>query len=568
VGCGSGDTPLSNSDPAGPLPDAPPSPELSPWVGLPGVWAVPVVALLIAGWLGYRALIEHGPTITITFATADGIETGRTTIRYKNVELGQVTGIDLTSDSPHVVVTATMRPKAERMLRADTKFWLVQPRITPSGISGLTTIVSGAYIDMLPGKGPPCARSFTALETPPPKEGLVDGRDFTLVSDRLPSITNQSPVYYHGFQVGEIAGYELSDRDGSVAIRIFVYAPHESLIRPASRFWASSGLQLEVSGQGLKIGTESLLTLIDGGIVFDTPKSALNALPSPPGSTFQLYGDRQDAEEAGRVRVSYRLFFSGSLRGIGVGTPVELRGITVGHVSQVILEYDPSSDALGVPVTIEIEPDRVAVPSKATRENPSEETNRIFERLVAEGLRAQIVAGNLLLGQRVIALDFVPGAPPARLVQANPYPELPTVPGTDIQDIATSTGKLVEAFATLPLDRLISEIHGMVSHADNLLASPEVKHALQELDRTLGNTRRLTHDAQVQTGPLLASFKSASDQLQATVAILGRDPSSSNDMLQTLTELKNAARSVRVLADYLERHPESLLRGKPQDTAR
>jgi paraquat-inducible protein B len=221
-----------------------------------------------------------------------------------------------------------------------------------------------------------------------------------------------------------------------------------------------------------------------------------------------------------------------------------------------------------VPVTIEIEPDRVAVPSKATRENPSEESNRIFERLVAEGLRAQIVAGNLLLGQRVIALDFVPGAPPARLVQANPYPELPTVPGTDIQDIATSTGKLVEAFATLPLDRLISEIHGMVSHADNLLASPEVKHALQELDRTLGNTRRLTHDAQVQTGPLLASFKSASDQLQATVAILGRDPSSSNDMLQTLTELKNAARSVRVLADYLERHPESLLRGKPQDTAR
>src|SRR6202022_165265 len=210
-------------------------------------------------------------------------------------------------------------------------------------ITGLTTIVSGAYIGMLPGKNAPGARSFTGLETPPPKDGLVDVREFTLVADRLPSISDQSPVYYHGVQVGEVVGHQLSDRDGSVLVRIFVYAPHDSLVRSASRFWVSSGVQLELGAQGLKIGTESLLTLIAGGIVFDIPEPALSGSPSAAGSTFRLYADRQAAEEAAEpVRVSYRLFFPGSLRGIAVGTPVELRGITVGRVSEVRFDNDPS----------------------------------------------------------------------------------------------------------------------------------------------------------------------------------------------------------------------------------
>ncbi len=560
---------MSESDPSGPLPDNPPTPEPSRWAGLPWVWAVPVLALIIAAWLGYRTLIERGPTITISFVTADGIEPDRTTIRYKNVELGRVTGITLPPDATHVLVNATLRREAEPMLRTDTKFWLVQPRITPSGISGLTTIISGSYIDMLPGKGAPGARSFTALETPPPKEGLVDGQEFTLVGEQLPSIRIASPVYYHGVQVGEVTGYALSDRSGSVTIRMFVYAPHDSLIHSASRFWASSGLRVELSGQGLQIDTESLLTVLAGGIVFDTPQPALAEPPSPPGSTFHLYADRQSAERAAeQVRVSYRLFFPGALRGVGVGTPVELRGITVGYVSQVQLEYDAAADIIRLPVTIEIEPDRLAMPPELKQRNPIEATNRIFEHLVAEGLRARIVTGNLLLGQRVIELDFVADAPPARLVQGEPYPELPTAGGEDTEQIMNSAARLLDKVAALPLDQLLGEIRNMVSHADHLIASPEAEHSLQMLDKTLDHAQRLTRDAQVQIDPLLASFKSAVDQLKMTIALLGHDPRSSHDLLHTLTELTDAARSVRVLADYLERHPEALLRGKPQDATR
>ena len=560
---------MSDSDPSGPVPDNPPSPEPSRSAGLPWVWAVPVVALIIAGWLGYQALVERGPTITISFTTAEGVEADRTTIRYKNVELGRVTGIGLSPDGSRVIVSATMRREAEPMLKADSEFWVVQPRITPSGITGLTTILSGAYIGMLPGKGARGARSFSGIETPPPKEGLVDGREFTLVADRLPSIINQSPVYYRGVQVGEITGHELSDRVGSVAIRIFIYAPHDSLIRTASRFWASSGLQLEVGGQGLKIDTESLLTLVAGGVVFDTPNQALAGPPSPPGSTFKLYADRQAAEEAAEgIRISYRLSFPGSLRGVGVGTPVELRGVTIGRVYQLRLEYDPTADTLRVPVTIEVEPDRIAMPADAERQDPIEATNQMFEHLVSEGLRAQIVSGNLLLGQRLIELDFIPNAPPARLVQATPYPELPTVAGGGIDEVASSAGRFLDKVSALPLDRLVGDIRNMVTHADRVIASAEIKRSLRELDRTLANTERFTRDAQVQIGPLFASLNSAADQLKSTIALLGNDPRSSNDLLRTLTELKDAARSIRVLADYLERHPEALLRGKPQEASR
>jgi paraquat-inducible protein B len=533
------------------------------------VWAVPVVAAIIAGWLGYRAMIERGPTITISFPTADGIDADRTAVRYKNVELGHVTGIRLTSDGSRVDVTAAMRREAEPRLRADTEFWVVQPRITPSGFTGLTTIVSGAYIGMLPGKGAKGARSFTGLETPPPKDGLVSGREFTLIADRLPSISDQSPVYYHGVQVGEVTGHELSDRDGSVSVRIFVYSPHDFLIHTVSRFWTSSGVQLDVGAQGLQIGTESLLTMIAGGIVFDTPETALSGSPSAPGSTFRLYADREAAEEAAeRVLVAYRLFFPDSLRGIGVGTPVELRGITVGRVSEVNLEYDPSADTIRIPVTVEIVPERIAIPSELSGQNPIERINRIFEHLVAEGLRARLTDGDLVFGRRMIELDFVPNAPPARLVRAGPYPQLPTVAGGGFEEIASSASRFLAKVSALPLDRLVDEIRNMVTHADGVIASPEMKRSLQELDRTLGNTERMTRDARMQVGPLFASINSAADQLKATIALLGSDPRSSNDLLRTLTELKDAARSIRVLADYLERHPESLLRGKPQEASR
>jgi paraquat-inducible protein B len=563
---------LSDSDPSGPVPEAPPPPEPSRWAGLPWVWAVPVVALVIAGWLGYRALIERGPEITIRFETAEGIEAGRTMIRYKDVELGHVTTVGLTPDRSQALVTAAMTRAAEPLLRADSKFWIVRPRIGLSGVSGLTTVLSGPYIGMLPGKGAHGAYSFTGLETPPPKEGLVDGRVYTLIAKRLAEISDQSPVYYHGVQVGEVTDHKLSDRDGTVAVHIFIYAPHQALIHPDSRFWVASGLNVSIGAEGVKLATAPLLAIVAGGIVFDTPDEALARAPSRPGSSFRLYVDEKAADEAAEpVRVSYRLYFPGSIEGVEIGTPVDLRGLPVGEVTRVELEYDPAANRIREPVTIEVAPHRIRVGGRhldAVSRDPVAATNRMMAQLVSEGLRAQLVSANLLTGQRAIELDFVPDAPLAQVAWVAPYPELPTVEASGIGQVTRSANRLLTKLAALPLAQLVEQVRAMVGHADQLVDRPEVKRSLHNLDLTLANTARLTKTADVQAGPLLQRLNGAAEQLRATLTILGNDPAASNDLARTMAELKDAARSIRVLADYLERHPESLIGGKPSDASR
>ena len=561
----------SGSDPSGPVPEAPPEPEPGRWSGLPWVWAVPVVALVIAGWLGFRALIERGPAITISFETADGIEAGRTTIRYKDVELGHVTKVALNPEHTRALVTAQMTRDAEPLLRADSKFWIVRPHVGLSGISGLTTVLSGPYIGMLPGKGGLGAYAFTGLETPPPKEGLVTGQSYTLIAHRLSEISDQAPVYYHGVQVGEITGHLLSDRDGTVAVQIYIYAPHQALIHPDSRFWVASGLDVSIGSEGVKLATAPLLSILSGGIVFDTPDEALGHPPSPPGAKFRLYADQKAADEAAEpVHVSYRLHFPDAVRGVTIGTPVDLRGLPIGEVTKVRLEYDPAADAIREPVTIEVAPHRIKLGGKrldTAGRDPVAATNQMFAQLVAKGLRAQLVSANLLTGQRAIEFDFAPDAPPAQLVWAKPYPELPTIEGSGIAQITRSASKLMNSLAALPLGQLVGQIRAMVGHADSLVASPDLKRSLHNLDLALAHTEQLTRVADVQAGPLLQRLNGAANQLRATLTILGSDPAASNDLARTMAELKDAARSIRVLADTLERHPEALLRGKPSEAA-
>lgn len=549
-----------------PNPPGPPAPQPSQSSGLPWVWAVPIVALLIAGWLGYRQLAERGPTITISFETADGIEAGKTAVRYKSVDLGKVVKVGLSSDHSHALVTARMTREAQPLLRADTSFWVVRPRIGASGISGLSTVVSGPYIGLLPGKGALGARNFAGIETPPPKEGLVSGQNYTLIADRLSEVSDGSPVYFHGVQVGEVTSHQLSDRDGRVALHVFIYAPHPSLIHSQSRFWVSSGLSFSLGAQGVQIATAPLMAILSGGIVFDTPDSELNSKPSPAGSRFFLFADQKAADEAAEpVHVYYRLLFPGSLSGVAVGTPVELRGQPVGQVSAVRLEYDPVADTIRVPVTIEVAPHRIKVGGEhldTTAKDPIAATNRMFAELVGRGLRAQLAGANLLTGQRVIALDFDPDAAPARLVQAEPYPELPTIEASGLDQITGSASRLLSKLAGLPFDQLVGQIRGMITHADGLVSSPDVKRSLRNLDLTLANTAQLTRTADVQVGPLLQQLHGAADQLRSTLMVLGNNPTAGNDLARTLVELKDAARSIRVLADTLERHPEALLRGK------
>src|SRR5213079_632527 len=286
-------------------------------------------------------------------------------------------------------------------------------------------------------------------------------------------------VYYHGVKVGEVTEQTLSDKDGTVSIKIFIYEPHSVLIRPGSQFWVSAGVEASLGTQGLRLETETLQTLLTGAIVFDTPPAALAEAESPPGSNFTLYRDRKSAaDSADPVRVFYQVSFPGALHGLAIGTPVELRGIPVGRVSALRLEYDRASEDIRVPATIEISPHRIAIPGEAPipRDDPkaaTEATNRLFERLIAKGLRARLAPDNLLIGSRIVDLEFIENPTPAQLGQTQPYPEFPSAPGSGLSEIARSASAFLDQLAALPLGELIGGMREMVQHADAVVGSPE-----------------------------------------------------------------------------------------------
>ncbi len=234
------------------------------------VWALPIIAALIAGWLGWRWWTERGPEIVITFQTGEGLEAGRTRIKHKNVDLGTIETVRLSDDLSAVVATARMDRAAVRHLRQGTRFWAVRPRLGLTGISGLSTVVSGTYVEMEPGGGD-ARHAFDALDEPPVIRSGEPGRGFTLKAQQLGSLGQGSPVYFRGVQVGEIMGYTLSPSDRAVSVAIFVRAPYDGLVRETTRFWHSSGIQVTAGAEGFKLQTESLRTLALGGVVLDTP---------------------------------------------------------------------------------------------------------------------------------------------------------------------------------------------------------------------------------------------------------------------------------------------------------
>ena len=246
------------------------------------VWVVPLVALLIGAWLVYKAISEKGPTITIAFKSAEGLEAGKTKIKYKDVELGQVTEINLSSDLSHVVVTAELVKATENFLTANTRFWVVRARVAAGEVSGLGTIFSGAYIALDPGKTGLPASHFVGLETPPVVTTDLPGRPLHPegLNPGLPGY--RPPVYYRQIKVGQVVGYKLEEDGRAVTVKIFVNAPFDKFVYKNTRFWNASGLDVAVDASGIRVNTESIVTILIGGIAFDTPANLEPGGPAEP----------------------------------------------------------------------------------------------------------------------------------------------------------------------------------------------------------------------------------------------------------------------------------------------
>jgi paraquat-inducible protein B len=507
------------------------------------VWVVPIVAILIGGWLAYKGLSEKGPMVTISFESADGLEAGKTKVRYKDVEVGLVDTIKFNADLSRVLVTAEFVKEAGSHLTQNTKFWVVRPRVTASGVSGLGTIFSGAYIGMDPGEPGEPARRFEGLEIPPIITTGLPGRDFLLEASTLGSLDTGAPVYYRQIQVGQVIGYELDKDARHITIKIFINDPHHKLVQKNTRFWNASGIDLKLDASGIKLNTESLVSIMMGGIAFDTPTSLEAGGPAGADQVFRLYQTRDSIfERTYTQKQHYILHFDGSIRGLTVGAPVEFRGIRIGQVVDIKPQWDLETLSPKITVLVETEPQRWETFGEARMDEKSE-----LDRLVARGMRAQLKTGSLLTGQLFVDLDFHPDAPPAQVKYDQTFPEVPTIPAT-LQIITARVNEFLSKLETVPIEKIGKDLGDTLQNVKRLSESKELLGAVRALNETLQETRQLVQNLDSNVAPEISSTL---DQAQKTLV-----------SVEGTKELGEAARGVRILTDYLERHPESLIYGK------
>ncbi len=524
------------------------------------IWLVPVIAALIGGWLIYKTLSEKGPEAVIIFKTAEGIEAGKTKIKFKDVDVGQVTELALTEDLSHVSVKAQFVKGAEAFLTENARFWVVRARVAAYGISGLGTLLSGAYIDVDPGKPGKPELEFKGLEEPPIVTTIAPGRVFTLKAVRKGSIDIGAPIYYRQIEVGKVITYNLAPDGTNILFKVFINAPYSQYVHENTRFWNASGVDMKLDSQGIRIQTESFVSMMLGGIEFDIPSSYEQpGETAKENATFTLYANRDAAEKKDYAEKElFILNFDTSVRGLSPGAPVEFRGIQIGEVIDLKLEYDANTKSFEIPVLIVIEPGRLNLKEKSA----PQDHKKVIEYLVAKGLRAQLKTGNLVTGLQYVALDFFPNTTPIRITYKGTYPVIPTLP-TQIEEITSKVGQFIAKLDKLPIEQIGSDLKDTLHGARRITNSPEIKETLQSLNAAVKEIQMLTAALRTGTAPELnAVLKQAQLSLATSKAVLETDSPLQYRMKETLEELSDAARSLRVLTDYLENHPESIITGK------
>jgi paraquat-inducible protein B len=520
------------------------------------IWLIPIVAALVGITLVAKVLLDRGPEIVLNFRTAEGLEAGKTIVKYKDVQIGVVERVRLARDRSHVRVQVQLNKDADAFTAQDTSFWVVRPRLDTSGISGLGTLLSGAYIGADAGISEETSSEFTGLEVPPIVTRDASGRQFLLRANDIGSLDVGSPIYFRRIKVGQVASYEL-DADGrGVTLRIFVNAPYEKFVGANTRFWHASGLDVQLGASGLTLRTQSLATILLGGIALGPPEEGAGPVAGE-NTTFALAGDEGAAmRRPDGPAQTLLLFFNQSLRGLSPGAPVDFRGVVIGEVKSIGVEFDRGEREFRMPVLVQIYPDRLRRGMKPEAPESRFSQQQRLQYLAGKGLRAQLRTGNLLTGQVYVAIDFFPKATPARFDFSKEPVVLPTVPN-GLDEIQSQVQEIAAKLNKVPFDQIGADVRTTLATLNKTLTGAE------QLTRTLNND--VSPEITAAMKDARKTINSAERVLNSADRSLAQDSPLQQDLRQTLQELGRAAGSVRVLTDYLERHPESLLRGKPED---
>ncbi|CAP42999.1 PqiB family protein [Bordetella petrii] len=514
------------------------------------IWLVPIVALLAGLSLVVRTWMQTGPEISIQFNTAEGIEVGKTQVRYKDVVVGTVHSIRFNDDRSKVIVQAELVKDAAGLATEGTNFWVVRPRLGISGVSGLGTLLSGAYIgvDAVDGAGAATSATkfeFVGLETPPPVTHDRDGKRFVLKAHDLGSLDIGSPVYFRRINVGRVIGYELDESGNAVNVEVFIDSPNDKFVTRGARFWNASGVDLSVDGNGLKLHTQSLVSLALGGVAF-APINLNDSGAAEAGSEFQLYASETDAKaNPDGDPVPIRMRFDQSVRGLSVGATIDFQGIALGEVTRITVDFDSNKKRFFAMVDASLYPERLGSVYDRVHERALESGDdtegKLLASMIKHGLRAQLRTANLLTGQLYIVLAHFPKADPVEFHITDPV-VIPTIPG-NLEQLQQQITNIVDRIDKIPFDQIGRDLRTTLSSTSRLMSS---------LDKTLAPEARET---------LRAARKSIDNINQ----LLANDAALPANAERAMQELARAARSLRTLADYLQANPEALIRGRGDD---
>lgn len=516
---------------------------------IPAIWLLPIIAILAGGWAVIYNLITEGPSITIAFSTAEGIEAGQTKVKARSVDVGLVKGVELGEDREHVIVTAKLDRSAMPLLRKDTRFWVVRPRIKMTGVSGLSTLVSGGYIELSPGDSDESRWAFEGLEDIPITAAGTPGVHLTLVSRSAGSVSAGDPVSYQGYQVGRIERIEFDVNTQHIRYSVFIEAPFDGLVTEGTRFWNESGVAVNVSTEGVKVTTGSLQSLIVGGVSFDVPDGTEPGERVSDGAEFELYADQEMArEQPYRYYAEYVVAFKQSIRGLRPGAPVEMRGIPIGHVERLLLDEFVAQGVEGadeaLPVLIRVEPGRVHLGDDP---NAVQQIERAFETAVSKGLRVSLETGNLLTGRLYVAMDYYPGESTVKIGEFEGYRTLPTI-STGLAQIERKVTNLLDKANALPLETTMASINSSLDQLDRTLASANsaVQH-IAKVARSEGvqNAPKALHETLIELREAIEGFSTDSPLYSA--------------LNQSVTELNQTLQRLQSLAQTLDEKPSALI---------
>jgi paraquat-inducible protein B len=536
------------------------------------IWLIPVVAVAIGAWLAWDTLSKEGPTITVTFETAEGLQASQSQLKYRDIVLGTVQSLALSDDHSHVVVKVATTKQAGPLLNSDTQFWVVKPRLFAGNVSGLSTLVSGSYIGMLPGQATTTSRrDYVGREDPPVLASNVPGRTFLAKANRLGSVSLGSPVFFRDLTVGEVLGWDIGDMAESATIHVFVRAPFDKYVHDETRFWDASGLSVKLGGNGVEIQVESLRAILLGGIAFDTLSGSPGGEESAKDHVFPLFANKDAAQAASYSRsIPFVAYFPGSVRGLAAGADVTLHGLKVGQVTGVQLTYDAAKDAIMAPVNFDVEPERfLGIGHQAFKDAATG-----VDVMVGRGLRATLQSANLLTGQMLVALEFEHDAPPAQVTKEDGVFVMPTVESGGFSGLEAAATDLLRKVNAIPFDAIGRSVAQLTKASTDLINGPELKRALTSLDATLGSVKDTVQKIDAGMGPVMRKLPDMATGLQKTMTDTNRlilslqtgygdNTQFNRDLERLLVQLNDATRSIRALADLLARHPEALIKGRP-----